>query len=166
MERNKELVKEQRGELNLLLIQQAYLVKKQKNSLADVSSLATLHSVQRKIGEWYENRCKKVQVQSQRDEFQLSEQTRIYHHELHKKSIKRNAILKLDTEDEGILQGHDACSNYLQKKLQELLGEPACLDSVSQATLLSGVEEQITEEDNDMFEALPTKDEIFKALSA
>ena len=48
LERSKELCKEQRGELNLLLIQQAYLVNKVKNCHS-LDSFTSLLSVQRKI---------------------------------------------------------------------------------------------------------------------
>ena len=40
----------------------------------------------------------KVQHQSMVKEFQDSEQTSVYHHELLKKMLKRTAILKLQTE--------------------------------------------------------------------
>ena len=50
------------------------------------------------IEKWYCRESSKIQHQSRVQEFQSSEKTSIYHHELHKKTIKKNAILKLHTE--------------------------------------------------------------------
>ena len=122
-------------------------------------------SGQKEITCWYQECSKKVQIQSRRKEFQSSEQTRIYHNDIHKKTIKRKAILKLETEDEGLLEGHDDCSQYLQNKVQKLLENPAILDAYAQETLFSEVSIAITEDDNKMMETLPTKDELFKSIS-
>ena len=102
------------------------------------------------------NTSKKIQTQTRRKEIQSSEQTRIYHHELHRKSVKRKAILKLDTE-EGMKEGHSECSTFLENQVRQLLEVPADLSLNSQEILLSEVSQSITEKDNKMFEALPTK---------
>ena len=47
-------------------------------------------------------------------------------------------ILNLETDD-GILEGHAACSTYLQDKVAKLLLHPAILDPIAQATLLAEV---------------------------
>ena len=104
-----------------------------------------------------------IQIQSRKREFSTTECTRIYHHELHKQFIKRSSILKLDT-DEGLLEGHNKCSTYLHKKVQELLAHPAELDTCAQNSLLSLVSPVFNTEDNAMLEALPTKSEIKSAL--
>ena len=85
---------------------------------------------------------------------------------MHKQAIKRKAILKLDTDEEGLIEGHVSCAQYLESKARELLESPAELDPQSQQILLSEITPSITDDDNKMMEALPTKDEIFQALSA
>ena len=49
--------------------------------------------------EWYQNESRTVVLQSRVDDVQESEKIRIYHHEQHQKSIKKTAILKLETEN-------------------------------------------------------------------
>ena len=83
----------------MMLIKQAYLVSKLKAGSLDVSTLASFHSVQRHIKDWYENMAKKIQIQSRQSEFQDTEKTRIYHHDLHKKFLSKSTILKLETND-------------------------------------------------------------------
>ena len=85
-------------------------------------------------------------LQSRVEDVQQSEKVRIFHHEQHIKHCKKSAILKLDTED-GILVGHDACSDYLVKQVTQLLGQPAVLDRSAQDTLLAEVTPVFTEED-------------------
>ena len=149
----------------MLLIKQAYMIRKLKNSPPDLSQLRILHSIQRTIQEWYANRSKKVQKQTRKDEFQSSEKTRIYHHELHQKSIKRKSILKLNT-DEGLLEGHNECSSFLEKTLRELLESPAELDSPSQEIVLAQVTPTISEADNKTLEEPTTLSEVYSILSS
>ena len=63
----------------------------------DQGMLGELRVVQTQIKEWYEEESQKVVLQSKVDDVQTSEKVRIFHHEQHKKQIKRSAILKLDT---------------------------------------------------------------------
>ena len=103
LQRSKELNKEKREALNLLLLRQYYHTKKVQQGLS--SHLAKLKTVHLLIEEWYSKESGKVQHQARADEFQCNEKTTIYHHELHKRSIKKSSILKLQTETE-ILEGH------------------------------------------------------------
>ena len=114
LKRARELKAEWRSEVNMLYIKQAYLVKRLKSNVT-VDNLTALKYTQSLICKLYEKRSKKIQVQARSDEFVPSEATRIYHHELHKKYIKRSSIVLLDTED-GQLEGHNACAKYLHKK--------------------------------------------------
>ena len=82
-----------------------YLTKKMREG--HTYKLSELNTVHLLIEQWYNKESEKVQHQSRVKEFQSSEQTSIYHHELHKKMLKRTSILKLQTE-EGLLEGHDA----------------------------------------------------------
>ena len=109
MERSKEINTDRRSELNLLLLRQAYLLKKiQQSSLQSGKYLqADLLVVQSNIQAWYSKLADKIKHQSRVDEFQVSEQTRTYHHEIHRKHLKRSSIIKLQTET-GLLEGHDA----------------------------------------------------------
>ena len=111
IERGKEVQKDRRGLLNLLLIRQAYLVRKLQNG--NIDRLGELKLVQLEIQNWYEKDSEKIKLQGKVDEIDHSEKVRIYHHELHQKKIKRSAILKLQT-DEGLLEGHHACAAYLE----------------------------------------------------
>ena len=113
MTRSKELNRDERGQLNLLLLRQAYLVRKLSSEADSLQRLSELRTVQSLIQAWYSRQCEKVQIQSRCDEFQESEQTRIYHHELHKRKLKKCSILKLQTQD-GLLEGHDQCAGYLE----------------------------------------------------
>ena len=79
---------------------------------------------------YYQNEGQKIQHQSRLEEFQCNERTSIYHHELHKKVIKKGAILRLQTED-GMLEGHSACAKFLEKTVEDLLLHPAHLNSVA-----------------------------------
>ena len=83
MQRGRQMSKDSRSELNLLLVRQAYLNKKVK--LGQTNLLVQLNNVHSLIQGWYEKQCEKIKIQSRRDEFQESEKVTIYHHELHKK---------------------------------------------------------------------------------
>ena len=102
------------------------------------------------------NISEKIQHQSRVDEYQVSEQTRIYHHELHRKHLKKSSILKLVT-DEGIIEGHDSCAEYLENTVGKLLLEPAHLNENAQETLLSELNPVVTDADNEMLAAVPNK---------
>ena len=163
LNRGKEMNREKRGELNLLLLRQAYLARKLQLGRTDL--LGELRSVQTLIEEWYEKESKKVILQSRSDEIDQSEKVRIYHHEIHKKNIKRSSILKLQTEN-GILEGHSPCANYLETQVGELLLNPAPVDILARETLLDEVAEVYTEKDNEMLKAAPTEKEVKDVLSA
>ena len=109
MVRSKQINQGKRSRLNLLLLRQSYLVKKIKHSNQDLWSqkLPDLITVQSQIQAWYEEQSEKIQHQSRVDEFQTSEKTRIYHHEIHKRHLSKSSILKLQTES-GIITGHDS----------------------------------------------------------
>ena len=154
--------KEKRGELNLLLLQQAYLTRKMQ--AGELGRLGELKEVQALIQNWYQEESRKVVLQSRVDDVQESEKVRIFHHEQHKRHVKRSTILKLQPEGEAMLEGHAACSTYLQGQVRELLGSPAVLCREAQAVLLKEVEEVFTEEDNEMLEKMPTKEEVSEAL--
>ena len=135
------------------MMRQCYLSKKLQSGQTAV--LPALREVQLRIGEWFDTKVEKVKHQSRVDDIQTSEKVRIYHHELHKRNIKRSFILKLQTE-QGLLEGQAACAGYLQKAVEDLLHHPAILDQAAQHTLLAEVVEQFTEKDNKMLEAVPT----------
>ena len=128
-----------------------------------MSRLAQLKHVQSEIQEWYEAESRKVVLQSRVDDVQQSEKIRIFHHEQHVKHCKKSAILKLETE-EGLIVGHEACSDYLVGQVFKLLSEPAELDVCAQNILLSEVTPVFTEDDNKALEELPDKDEVREVL--
>ena len=99
------------------------------------------------IEKWYTRESEKVQHQSKVQEFQSNERCTIYHHELHKKRIKRISSLKLQTND-GIVEGHDDCASFLEKTVEDLLLHPAQLDWQAQQILLAEIVPVFTAEDN------------------
>ena len=95
--RSREINKESREELNLLLLRQGYLTKKiQKGNVGKLTELKSVHIM---INQWYDKSCEKVKQQSRVDEITQSEKVRIYHHELHQKYIQGSSILKLQTKN-------------------------------------------------------------------
>ena len=93
----------------------------------------------------------------------MSEKVRIFHHDLHKKHIKRSSIIKLQT-DSGLLEGHSECAEFLESQVGDLLLQlhPADQDAVD--AMLDEVEVVFTEEDNAAFLKLPQKEEVKKVL--
>ena len=87
IQRSKEINKERREELNLFLLRQMYLVKKLQQGQRD--KLGELKTVNLLIEKWYLKESEKVQHQSSTIEYQESEKSSIYHHELHKKIIRK-----------------------------------------------------------------------------
>ena len=153
--------KERRNNLNLLLVRQAYLTTKVQQG--NMQKLAELKKVQLLIEKWYDEECAKVAQQARADDIQQSEKIRIYHHELHQKLIRKSAILKLETEN-GLVEGHQACSSYLENTVAELLLQPAMLDPAAQQALLSEVEVVFTDVDNKMLCSIPEKKEVKEVL--
>jgi hypothetical protein len=161
--RSKEIDKERRSELNLLLLRQGYLTKKLQKG--NMEKLSELKAVQLLIIQWYDRSCDKVKHQSRVDEITQSEKVRIYHHELHQKHIRKSSILKLQTKDI-LLEGHSACANFLEQAVGELLLHPADLDHAAQACLLNDVVPVFTEADNLLLCTPPTKQDVKDVLSA
>ena len=96
IQRSKQLNSEKKGELNMLLLRQAYLARKLQ--AGDLSQFTELRCVQVQIKSWYEKESEKILLQSRSDEVSMNEKVRIYHHDLHMKHLKRSSILKLQTE--------------------------------------------------------------------
>ena len=159
--RSKELNKKKRSALNLLLLHQVYLTSKLQ--AGEGNRLGELREVQEKIKLWYQEESRKIVIQARVDDVQYSEKVRIFHHEQHQKHLKRSSILELETET-GTLQGHDACSSYLEGEVASLLLNPAALDPAAQDILLAEVEPVFTKEDNEMLLALPCKEEVKEVL--
>ena len=145
IKRSKELNREKRGELNLLLLRQAYLSRKLQ--LGDFRKLSELRCVQVEIELWHQKESEKVLIQSKSEEISSNEKVRIYHHELHKKHMKRSSILKLQTEH-GLLEGHGPCASYLEQQVGDLLLHPAEFDQAARDCMLGEVEKVFTDEDN------------------
>ena len=119
--------------------------------------------VQSENQQWYEKESTKIILQARTEECNSSKKVRIYHHKLHRKRMTKSSILKLQTE-QGLLEGHPACANYLEGKVEELMLTSLPLDQVAMGTLLAEVEHVITEQDNNMLEALPTSEELHKVV--
>ena len=163
IKRGKEVAIEKRGILNLLLIRQAYLVKKiQKRPF---QKLSELKYVQAEIQNWYCQESEKIKLQGKVEEIHESENVRIYHHELHQKKLKKSAILKLQTEDNKLIEGHQDCAAYLENLVANLLHLPPALDVAAQDQLLAEVEPVFTVADNALLCKDVTKQEVKDILS-
>ena len=98
-------------------------------------------------------------------EFQESERSTIYHHEIHKRIIKKTSILKLQTDQE-IIVGHKACASFLEKTVEDLLLHHAQLDPLAQHALLAEVQPVFTQEDNRKMLTLPKDEDVLATVSA
>jgi hypothetical protein len=145
-----------------MLLKQSYFTKKLQEG--QVNMLGQLKEIQASIMKWYEEESKKIIIQSRVEDVQESEKVRIFHHEQHSKHIKKSSILKLSTDNHGVLEGHQACADYLQGQVAQLLLNKAVLKPAAQATLLLEVEEVFTEEDNSMLKKMPSKTEVKAVL--
>ena len=161
-QRSREMFRNRQEELNLLRLRQSYLNR--KIMLGNRGFLAELKAMHEKIENWYNKESEKVKHQTKVSEYQYGEKVRIYHHELHRKSIKRSAILKLETPS-GIIEGHSACATYLEQTVENLLLHPAHLDQAAQDALLAEVDHVFTEADNAELLKLPDKQEVLETLA-
>ena len=162
MARGRMINQERRRELNSLMIQQSFLTK--EIQAGDQELLGELWDLQGRIQDWYQRDSQKIIIQSRVQDVQSSEKVRIFHHDQHQKRIRRAAILKLDTEDQGVVEGHRACSEYLASQVASHLGNLPDLDPTAQETLLREVSKVFSEEDNKMLEKTPSKDEVLDIL--
>ena len=137
--RGKEIREDRRGQINLLQLRQSYLVKKIQQSGRNVAArggnvrqlLAELRMVQADINQWYSDETERIKIQAKTDDINSSEKVRIYHHENHRKHIRKSSIMKLDTE-EGMKEGHRECMDYLENNVEKVFGNAAILDRAAQ----------------------------------
>ena len=163
MVRSKQINQGKRSSLNLLLLRQSYLMKKIKHSGQDLWKIKLPEVITVQLQTWYQEQSQRIQHQTRVNEFQISEKTRIYHHELHKRHLSKSLILKLLTES-GIITGHDSCAEYLENMVEDLLSKPEVIDSEAQNILLAEVNPVITESDNLMLSKNPGKEEVLQTL--
>ena len=154
MKRSKEINWERRGELNLLMLRQSYLARRLQ--CGELEKLGELKEVQKEIQAWWQAEGEKLVLQARTKEVNQGEQVRLYHHELHKKHMKKSAILRLQTES-GLLEGHSACAEYLENQVRDLLLQQHPLDQAAMDTLLGEVEEVFSESDNNWLLATPIR---------
>ena len=160
--RSREMLKQSKGELNLFRLRQIYLNR--KLSLGETWRLAELKKIHLQIEEWYSKECNKIKYQSQVAEHLVDEKVRVYHHELHKRRTRKTSILKLQTST-GMIEGHTACAEFLERTVENLLLNPVNLNPLAQAALLENVEIVFTEDDNIKLLAEPTRQEVIDTLS-
>ena len=162
-QRGREMTKLSREELNLFRLRQGYLNR--KLLLGQFWQLTELKAIHLRIEQWYAKESNKIKHQSQADEYQSEEKVRVYHHEIHRKRVRKSSILKLETS-EGVLEGHRACSSFLEKSVQDLLLHPVQLCKDAQAALLDEVDLVFTDKDNEKLCCKPTRKEVLDTLSA
>ena len=115
------------------------------------------------IDEWYQKQSAKILFQSRCQEVSSSEKVRIFHHDLHKKHLKRTSILKLQA-DEVLLEGHSECAAYLEDQVAQLLLHPHVPDQAARDCLLNEVDLVYTEEDNRRLLSTPNQAEVKQVL--
>ena len=167
MNRSKQINTERRSQLNLLLLRQSYLVRKLQLSHQDqwTKWLPEISVIHCQINDWYKEASNKIKNQARVQEFQESESTRIYHHEIHQKQLKKSSILKLQTENE-LLVGHDLCAGHLENLVEDLLSSPPNLNISAQQILLNELHGDVTEDENFMLNKLPTKEEVLSVIKS
>ena len=130
----------------------------------DTTVLSKIKETQTQINKWFEEEADKIKLQSGIDDITQSEKVLLYHHELHRKHIKRSLILELATDD-GPVYGHDECAEVLANSVKVFLTDPSPLDDRMQGTLLDEVEVVFTEEDNKKMESPPSLAEVKKVVA-
>ena len=78
---------------------------------------------------------------------------------------KKTAILKLQTEA-GLLEGHSACADYLERSVETLLLHAAELDLHAQEALLAEVVPVFSEAENKKFLARPNSKKVYDVVAA
>ena len=145
-----------------MLLRQRYL--KNKLQLGLFSYFGELKLVHMEIENWYIKESEKLQHQARVREFQESERSTIYHHEIHKRTIKKASILRLETS-EGIIDGHNSCAAYLESTVHDLLGHPAVLEPGAQQALLAEVTPVFTENDNNILLTPPSDKAVLETVN-
>jgi hypothetical protein len=133
--------------------------------LGHIDKLVELRIVHGLIQQWYQHQCEKIKNQSRATEFQESEKVTIYHHEIHKKLIRKSAILKLQTPG-GVLEGHAHCAAFLENEVKNLLLTDAGLDLNAQNVLLDELVPCFTEADNTILMSPPTLQSVKDTIDA
>ena len=65
-----------------------------------------------------------------------------------------------------MLEGHQACADFLQQKVEDLLLHPAELDQAAQECLLSEVDPVFTPDDNNLLLEQPSHEDVLETLAA
>ena len=61
--------------------------------------LTDLRRVQQEIEDYYSKECERVKIQAKIQEINSNEKVRIFHHENHRKHIRKSTISKLETKN-------------------------------------------------------------------
>ena len=160
-QRNAEIRKEKKSELNLFMGLQAYYSKKVLQG--NKEALGSLKEIQLKIVNWFEEEAEKVKRFAQLEDIEKSEKVRLYHHELHKRVVNKSTIVKLRTPEKDLI-GHKECAEYLAEEVRNLWEKEIHLNDEAQEELLQDVEKVFTEEDNKLLEAPISNQEIRESL--
>ena len=155
LQRSKEINRERRGELNLLLTRCLQLWSAAETWRVPISPASNRAVVRERKWEdhpavkswWCESTWK----------------VKIYHNDLHKKNLKRSFILKLQTEN-GLLECHDLCASFLEDQVANLLLHPAPLHQEARDFLLQEVHVVFWEQDNERFMKIHDEKEVKEVL--
>ena len=114
-EHKREMNKERQGQLNLLLVRQAWLASELLKG--DLSYYTALEEVKLQISHWFYEESEKIILLSRAHDINMNGKVRVYHHDLHRKFKQISAILKLETPS-GIVEGHEDCAAAVEKHCQ------------------------------------------------
>ena len=158
---SRERSKNKKAKLNFLLLAQIYLSK--QVSKGKLSFLPKLKEMQMQINSWFEEQAEKVKLFAKLHDIEDSEKVRIYHHEQLYRANNRSSITRLKSA-EGLVTGHRACADLLNKQTEDLLGAEAPLSQEAQDALLAEVEGVFTDKDNEMLENVISNEEVWQSL--
>ena len=131
-----------------------HLSLKRKNG--DRTILSKFNETQTQINNWFAEEAEKVKLQSDIDDVTQSEKVLLYHHELHRKHIKKSMILELLTDD-GLVTGHEKCAEVLSDSVRVFLSDLSPLDASMQDALLEEVDIVFNDDDNEKWKLLKLK---------
>ena len=121
------------GQLKMMQITQAFLTNQVSTA---AHALTKLSIINLRIAAWYENKSQRIALLSRSEDINNDGKVRIYHPSLHATFMRKSIIIRLETE-EGIINGHEACAEALEKNVADYLLPEAPLNRAAQDLLLT-----------------------------
>ena len=128
--REKELNSQKRRELSALQLKLSYCLSKMKSSILredNVYWMTKFETAKENLNTFYKARAKIILHQNRAEEFDLSDNTKIYHFESLNNYIEGSTIKKLEVENV-IYEGQKDIENAINRKLEIDLSQKFVLD--------------------------------------